>query len=447
MWKGQEFLERLKSNIYRASSSNKKESLLTIFNNNYHVGKGAFGVVIQNTGQTVTKFAKYSEKEEEVYEILHQATQSNYIAYALAFSKPLFSGPNKLTDSMIVLKYETFQGTGLSLNSFISKGFDSIFEANVIRINLTLKERLINQLLEGLVFLHRHEIAHGDIKPDNILLNDENGRINLKYTDFGVSRDLQSHRVHSSVPICGTLSYLSPRYSLKEMEDDAKRLEFGTVMKVTDFWSLGITIYQLFFGPNLPWSSVVRDATVNPLTSRYHYWVNTGYEGVLWVQQFDVQQKLIVRDTSLSQLVVDNYDQKVGGSWLGENVLYPFIQTSTLIKNIAIETVDTSGNLVYFVPTIGFDEFCYRATTIYHFETTYLRNPNPTVYNFTSGVMSFPMKILNMIQKSGEPHTMKPNIYNSQPHILSDDKNNVHSNVLALLTAFHSVFQFLYSGL
>lgn len=49
--------------------------------------------------------------------------------------------------------------------------------------------RLVRGLLQGLNFIHRHNIVHRDIKPANVLFDRE---YNPLLADFGVSSILQS---------------------------------------------------------------------------------------------------------------------------------------------------------------------------------------------------------------------------------------------------------------
>lgn len=48
----------------------------------------------------------------------------------------------------------------------------------------------MRQILEGLAFLHDHNIAHLDLKPQNLLLTVENCCEDIKLCDFGISRVL-----------------------------------------------------------------------------------------------------------------------------------------------------------------------------------------------------------------------------------------------------------------
>lgn len=52
-------------------------------------------------------------------------------------------------------------------------------------------KRALRQILEGLSHLHEHNIAHLDLKPQNLLLTVEDSCDDIKLCDFGVSRLLE----------------------------------------------------------------------------------------------------------------------------------------------------------------------------------------------------------------------------------------------------------------
>ncbi|KAI3830259.1 hypothetical protein L1987_04396 [Smallanthus sonchifolius] len=98
---------------------------------------------------------------------------------------------------------------------------------------------LARDLVRGLRFLHSKGIIYCDLKPSNILL-DENGR--TKLCDFGLSRKLSdiSKTPSSLLPQAkrGTPCYMAP-----ELFHDG-----GVHSYASDFWALGCVLYECYAG-------------------------------------------------------------------------------------------------------------------------------------------------------------------------------------------------------
>ena len=95
------------------------------------------------------------------------------------------------------------------------------------------------QILGGLKYIHNCNIAHLDIKPQNIIIDEY---LNIKIIDFSVSLDygkIKSNKV--KLPFRGTNFYMAPEL-IKKKTIDKKDLN-----KV-DLYSLGVIIYFLSFG-------------------------------------------------------------------------------------------------------------------------------------------------------------------------------------------------------
>jgi hypothetical protein len=103
---------------------------------------------------------------------------------------------------------------------------------------------------ESLAFLHGNSIAHGDIKPDNLLLDERSGR--LKITDFGTSRRLTDNLIRT-FRHAGAWAYQAP-----EIQKSNQR---GAV---SDLFSVGAVLYHVLAG-RLPRSTIHELLTSSPI--------------------------------------------------------------------------------------------------------------------------------------------------------------------------------------
>ncbi|KAF1347063.1 hypothetical protein BDV97DRAFT_358411 [Delphinella strobiligena] len=83
-----------------------------------------------------------------------------------------------------------------------------------LKANNELPEELANvvaqQVLDALAYLHKKQVVHRDIKPDNILIaNDSHHGFSVKLTDFGLSKVVKDNDTFLKT-FCGTLLYCAP---------------------------------------------------------------------------------------------------------------------------------------------------------------------------------------------------------------------------------------------
>lgn len=96
-------------------------------------------------------------------------------------------------------------------------------------------QRLMRQILEGVRFLHAHDVVHLDLKPQNILLTSESPLGDIKIVDFGLSRIMKNSEELRE--IMGTPEYVAPEI-----------LSYDPISMATDMWSIGVLTYVMLTG-------------------------------------------------------------------------------------------------------------------------------------------------------------------------------------------------------
>jgi serine/threonine protein kinase len=90
------------------------------------------------------------------------------------------------------------------------------------------------QVARALSFAHDRGLVHRDVKPQNVLLN-EDGQ--AKVTDFGIARSLDVQGVTHTGTVLGTSDYIAPEQARGQRVDPK-----------TDVYSLGAVLYELLVG-------------------------------------------------------------------------------------------------------------------------------------------------------------------------------------------------------
>ncbi|KAJ3680479.1 hypothetical protein LUZ60_016757 [Juncus effusus] len=120
------------------------------------------------------------------------------------------------------------------------------------------RTRIIGEICSALIFLHSsrpHPVIHGDLKPDNILLD---ANLVSKLSDFGICRMLvlsnsTSTSLYRTTNPKGTLAYMDPEF-----------ISTGEVTPKSDVYSFGIIILRLLTGRQpLNISNIVERAIEN----------------------------------------------------------------------------------------------------------------------------------------------------------------------------------------
>lgn len=112
-----------------------------------------------------------------------------------------------------------------------------VFIHNSIIINeyVSYYKGIMNQILQGMHYLHSVGVIHRDLKPDNILLDNN---FNVKIADFGLSC-LTTEKIDYSREVV-TLLYRSPELFMNQEYDES-----------IDMWSVGCIFAEMLMGEPL----------------------------------------------------------------------------------------------------------------------------------------------------------------------------------------------------
>lgn len=152
--------------------------------------------------------------------------------------------PKILTMVGIVENLMALEGSVAIVSEFMSRG--SLYDVlhlpmtqSCDRLSSTIsKLRVLQDIADGMRFLHANNVIHRDLKSPNVLLNSDG---HAKICDFGSSAIMQDSQTHAT-GIFGTAAWSSP-----------EALDSLDVRPPTDVYSFGVIMWEIFTGI-VPWN-------------------------------------------------------------------------------------------------------------------------------------------------------------------------------------------------
>jgi len=109
-------------------------------------------------------------------------------------------------------------------------------------LSLAEVHHLFVPLVQAIAYIHRRGVIHRDLKPTNILLDEQDGQLYVRLIDFGIASvqgNTASPPLTTAGNELGTIAYMAP-----------ERLS-GIAAPSNDIFSLGVILYQMLTG-NFP---------------------------------------------------------------------------------------------------------------------------------------------------------------------------------------------------
>ena len=156
---------------------------------------------------------------------------NNQLKYALSEIKIL----KKCSHPFIIKLHFSFQTPSnlYLIIDYCSKGNLSLLLQTKKRLNEKEIKFYLSELILSIEYLHNKNILYRDLKPENILISKDN---HIKLCDFGLAKENDSFNFRAK-SFCGSLLYISPEMLCKK-----------GINNKGDIYSIGIIIYELFYG-------------------------------------------------------------------------------------------------------------------------------------------------------------------------------------------------------
>ncbi|RHN51945.1 putative protein kinase RLK-Pelle-DLSV family [Medicago truncatula] len=234
------------------------EAATNNFSTDNYIGKGGFGevykgILLDGREVAIKRLSKSSNQGVEEFKnevlLIAKLQHRNLVAFIGFFleeeEKYLFMNmcQTKVLISFYLVRYfKLFHLSICRLMHYIYIFFLYInyFVDSQQQKLLTWVERfnIIGGIVRGLLYLHEHsrlKVIHRDVKPSNILL-DEN--MIPKISDFGLARIVEISQDEGSTDrIVGTFGYMSPEYVM-----------FGQFSEKSDIYSFGVMLVEIIAG-------------------------------------------------------------------------------------------------------------------------------------------------------------------------------------------------------
>ena len=136
-------------------------------------------------------------------------------------------------DSHLVVKYfgKLEDETDVYIVLEYINGSDLFHVMRKQRLRQPLISNFATQVLNGLAVLHVAGIVYRDLKPENLMIDEDK---NVKFIDFGLSKVIDKERTST---ICGSPEYMAPEILRK-----------NTYNYSVDIWAFGVLLFEMFCG-------------------------------------------------------------------------------------------------------------------------------------------------------------------------------------------------------
>ena len=230
------------------------------------VGEGAYGIVYKCLNKETNKYVAV-KKFKETHDKLVQKTMKRELAML-----------QLLRHENVVEFQESFvsKGNFFLVFEYVEKNLLEVLEESPNGLSPKLIRSLVYQMCKAVSYLHKNNMIHRDVKPENLLI-DEN--FNLKLCDFGFARKVKLNKNNNNIDTM--TDYVATRwYRSPEL-----LLSGGIYGPEVDYWAIGCIMGELADGnPMFPGEDEVDqlDCIIKILGNLPENLVNMYYENPIY---------------------------------------------------------------------------------------------------------------------------------------------------------------------
>lgn len=199
------------------------------------LGSGQFGSVYGAIGQfRVVDHDTYSGVPvaiKEICKLRFQSTQQNQLKNEAEILSRLDHPGVIILDRVYDLRDKIY----IIMEKLCGDMLEMILSSEGSKLSERVTKFLIYQILEALRYLHTKNIAHCDLKPENVLLASNSQFPQIKLCDFGFAKIIEENSFRRS--LVGTPAYLAPEVVKGQCYD-----------RSLDLWSTGVIVYVSLSG-------------------------------------------------------------------------------------------------------------------------------------------------------------------------------------------------------
>lgn len=189
-------------------------------------------------------------------------------------------------------------------------------------IDESASREIARQIMEAILYVHSKGISHRDLKPDNIMIAQDDPVV-VKITDFGLAKSQEQESRMKT--FCGTLAYLAPEVISNKKKQSNNRKRYLGNGRITedlysnkvDMWSIGCLLFVIMTA-HLPFSGSTQDILFKHITNGdYHEKLLKSMD--ISIEGCDFISRLLEVDVALRL----NAAQALQHPWFSESIEYP----------------------------------------------------------------------------------------------------------------------------